>query len=83
VTPDPTTAAIADQIADRNRLQGEVTRLAKALAEAYTADEVMKAECARLRALVEEACGELDDTGGEFAAKRATEIRQAARIEEA
>lgn len=78
---DPTTAAIAEQIADRERLQGEVTRLAKALVEAYTANEVTCAERDRLRALVEEACGELDDTGGVFAAKRAAEIRWAARIE--
>lgn len=35
----------------------------------------------RLRALVEEACGELDDTGGELAAQRATEIRREAGID--
>jgi hypothetical protein len=125
VRSDPTTAAIAEQIADRERLQGEVTRLAKALVEAYTLNEVLTAERDRLRAavrgapitekqvvtelheghaerraaegdnawrsllsdrdrlraLVEEACGELSDTGGAFAAKRAAEIRQAAGIE--
>ena len=39
-----------------------------------------RAECVRLRALVEQACGELDDTGGEFAMRRAAEIRALATI---
>ena len=39
-----------------------------------------RAESAHLRALIEEACGELDDTGGEFATRRAAEIRVLASI---
>lgn len=39
------------------------------------------AERLRYRALLEEACGELVDTGGEFAVKRAAVIRRAAGIE--
>ncbi len=35
----------------------------------------LRAEGVRLRALLEEACGELDDTGGPFAKRRAYEIR--------
>lgn len=64
---DPTTAAIADQIAERDRLRSEVAQLA--------------AEVVRLRSLVAEACCELDDTGGQFAARRAAEIRQLAGVE--
>lgn len=85
---DPTTAAIAEQIADRERLQGEITRLARALVEAYTANEVLTAERERLRGLVEEACGLLDDAvqlrddcAGWFA--RIAKIRQAAGIGDA
>ena len=41
------------------------------------------AENDHLRALIAEACGELDDTGGEFAARRALEIRREAEIGDA
>lgn len=132
--PDPTTAAIAEQVAEREQLRAEVARLvdenatlrrfldaekaqcdgmgrrnlevmailggsypdgvveraravvmenarlSKALAEAYTDNEVTIADRDRLRALVEKACGELDDTGGEFAAQRAVEILREAGI---
>ncbi len=48
---DPTTAAIAEQNAERDRLRAEVPRLERALVAAYTEVEVVKAEAARLKKL--------------------------------
>ena len=45
-----------------------------ALNDARAESQEAKVQRDRLRALVEEACGELDDTGGEFARQRAEEI---------
>ena len=44
--------------------------------EAQVAErDQLRAEIERLRSLIDQACGELDDTGGEFARRRAAEIR--------
>ena len=83
MTDDPTTAAIEAQRSARDQLRSEVSRLERALVTAYTEVEVVKADRDHLRALVAEACGELDDTGGEFAAQRAIEIRREAEIGDA
>jgi hypothetical protein len=56
----------------------EVTRLTEELAMVLVARD----EKSMLRKLLAEACAELDDTGGEFAARRASDIRKEAGIDE-
>lgn len=46
-----------------------------ALEDQIAERQLLRDEVKRLRALVEEACGELDDTGGEFAKRAAAAIR--------
>ena len=56
--------------ADYIRLMDTVNECRQVLSEERPSEE------ARLRALVVEACGELEDTGGDFAKQRAAEILQ-------
>ena len=60
MTQDPTTAAIANQIEERDRLRAEIDRLSKALVAAYTDIEVLTAERDRFRSLAQQASASKD-----------------------